>query len=147
MAFKEVVINGVTVRIHRMSAKTQHDIVNRFILPVMDFASEIEVEDGGGRTAALKGLLKGINKYLPPEKRDELLFNYLVSPEYVKVLAASMEVSFCQNGSIQCEALDGAKYIYQIAAVAFVFNFEDFFSGWDPILSEAMSIVNSKKST
>lgn len=147
MEFKDIVINGVTVRIHRLSAKTQHDIVNRYILPVMDFAGEIEVAYGGDRTAALKGLLKGINKYLPPEKRDELLFNYLVSPDYVKVSTSSIEVPFCQNGAIQCEALNGAKYIYQVAAVAFVFNFEDFFSGWDAILSDVMKTINSKKST
>lgn len=39
--FQDITVNGVTVRLYRLSAKQQHDIVNQYFFPITTQAGEL----------------------------------------------------------------------------------------------------------
>lgn len=131
MSEKDFVINDVQVRIKRLNAKEQHDIVNRFFFPITSSAAELLKTIGvnqENKIAIAASLFEAVNKYLPPEKRDELIFKHLL--KNVQVIVSGVGMDYCQpDGTIICEPLNNLKALYQIAFESLRLNFEDFFTG------------------
>lgn len=67
---KDIVINDVTIRLHRLSAKQQHDIVNRFFFPITTQATDlldVMQKQPDNKIAIAAVIMEAVNKYLPAE--------------------------------------------------------------------------------
>ena len=129
---KDIVINDVTIRLHRLSAKQQHDIVNRFFFPITTQATDllgVMQKQPDNKIAIAAVIMESVNKYLPADKRDELIFKHLMPS--VKIVAAGIEVDYCSpNGEIMSDAVNNLKVLYKITFEVLKFNFDDFFTDW-----------------
>lgn len=129
---KDITVKNITLRLHRLSAKQQHDIVNRFFFPITTQATDlldVMAKRPNDKFAIAAVIMTAVNKYLPAEKRDELIFKHLMPT--VKIVASGVEVPYCSEaGEIQCDALNDLKPLYTITYEALKYNFDDFFTGW-----------------
>lgn len=94
--FQDITVNGVTVRLYRLSAKQQHDIVNQYFFPITTQAGELVnviIKNPQNQIAIASAIAEAVNKFMPAEKRDELIFKHLMPS--VKVVAAGMEIEYC----------------------------------------------------
>lgn len=128
----DITVNGITVRLYRLSAKQQHDIVNQYFFPITTQAGELVnviIRNPQNQIAIASAIAEAVNKFMPANKRDELIFKHLMPS--VKVVAVGMEVDYCSiKGEITCEELNNIKSLYKITYEALKYNFEDFFTDW-----------------
>ena len=123
--FQDITVNGVTVRLYRLSAKQQHDIVNQYFFPITTQAGELVnviVRNPQNQIAIASAIAEAVNKFMPA-------FKHLMPS--VKVVAVGIEVEYCSTkGEITCEELNNIKSLYKITYEALKYNFEDFFTDW-----------------
>ena len=129
---KDITVNGVTVRLYRLSAKQQHDIVNQYFFPITTQANELVnviIKNPPNQMAIASAIAEAVNKFMPADRREKLTSKH--STPSVKVVAAGMEIEYCSHkGEITCEGLNNIKSLYKITYEALKYNFEDFFTDW-----------------
>lgn len=131
---KDIAVNGVTLRLTRLSVFEQHEIVSDF-LPALGgiiraFYSISQKKDGAMDQAS-EALREFLDK-VPRTTRDDILFNRLLGS--VKIVVAGTElplIGSTEKGGARCvmsDQIDDVSYLYEIALQVLVFNFERFFA-------------------
>ena len=130
---KEMTVNGVALRITRMSVFEQHEIVSDF-LPALGGivrAFYALANKNGDTIDQVSEALRDFLEKLPRKTRDDIIFNRLLGN--VKIVAAGTEIPLignAQGGGDRCvmsDQIDDVSYLYEIALSVLVFNFERFF--------------------
>lgn len=134
-ADKVLELNGVQIGIKKLDAFQQFDIVNRYLLPMFTKLNlDGSIFNGGVNLEVIYGILfkslSGLEQTLDADKREIVVFKYLLKPENVEIVANGVRVPFCVNKTIQCEPLNNAKALISVAIEAMRLNFEDFFTTW-----------------
>ena len=132
MKTKDIEVNGVKIRIHKMSPFEQMDLVNTFI-PTLSgviravFGSNVVASNAGAVADAMDAFVSKIDA----EKRKDVLFNHLLSPEIVSVVVDGVEMPLISDAktakTVMSDNLNDITYLLQIGVEVVRFNFERFF--------------------
>lgn len=130
MRTKDITINGVTLRLYKMSPFEQYELLNTFIPAlagvVRAFTGSKDMKDG--LADAIENFLSKVDH----ETRTKLIFNHLLADSSVKILYSGTTLPLiAREGKAQTvmnDDLDDVTYLLQIAVEVLKFNFERFFA-------------------
>lgn len=137
MNYKDIQINGVTLRLFKMSPFDQYDIINTLIPSLSGVLRAVASMRKGAGIAVdnAEGLALAVDEFLAkvsPERRRDLLFRHLLSPESVKIVVNGSELPLISDTgtakTVMNEQLNDITYLLQIGAEVLKFNFERFFA-------------------
>lgn len=132
MKTKDIEVNGVKIRIYKMSPFEQLDLVNTFVPALAGVLRAVSGgKDGASNAEAVADAVEAFVSKIDAEKRKDLLFNHLLSSESVKVVAGGVEMPLISDAktakTVMSDDLSDITYLLQIGGEVIRFNFERFF--------------------
>lgn len=126
---KDITVNGVNLRITRLNAFDQQDVLDLVAAPVLAALSAY-FSCPKGKGAMLEGVAT-LLKNLSATERHKVIFDYLLSDRSVRVVVNGAEMPLVGSDgaggrTVMQQSLDDIMLLYQIASEVFVFNFDRF---------------------
>lgn len=130
MKTKEIVINGVTLRLFKMDAFKQEELVD-LIAPVFaSFASSIKSDKKG--IELVGEILQQVLSALPLPKRHKLIFDTLLAPDYCRQVINGAEMPLIGKAdnvqTVMNDNLNDYADLLEIAYESLKFNLANFFT-------------------
>lgn len=144
MLTKDIQVNGVDLRLYKLSVFTQEKVINKLTKLIVPFFALAKAKDKNMGEALSQAFTQALNDFTEQE-RHELLFDILLSDKSVKLVVNGTEMPLIGNsGGVKCvmsDKLDDISDLYEIAGEVFIFNFKRFF---DKVQNSLKSINPSK---
>lgn len=130
MLTKDIQINGVDLRLYKLSVFTQEKVINKLTKLLAPMFALTKANKKNMGEALSQALTQALNDFTEQE-RHELLFDILLSDKSVKLVVNGAEMPLIGNsGGVKCvmsDKLDDISDLYEIAGEVFIFNFKRFF--------------------
>lgn len=144
MLTKDIQVNGVDLRLYKLSVFTQEKVINKLTKLIAPFFALAKAKDKNMGEALSQAFTQALNDFTEQE-RHELLFDILLSDKSVKIVVNGAEMPLIgTSGGVKCvmsDKLDDISDLYEIAGEVFIFNFKRFF---DKVQNSLKSINPSK---
>lgn len=128
---KTITVEGVQIRITRMNAFEQNDVLELMAGP-MASAMKAVVSAPNEKIGTLEAIGRFIQE-MPADARRRVLFDYLLSPRSVQVVSGGATLPLIGDDGhgqrvVMQSALDDILSLYEIAGQVVAFNFQRFIS-------------------
>jgi hypothetical protein len=136
---KDITVNGVKLRLKKLGAFKQQEVFDKYLFPVIGCIGD-SYKAGLDNAEILAKLPSLVQEKLPPAERKALIFDVLLSPDCVKLVAEGIELDLITNvngvRSFNSQALDDIAFVWQIAIESFKFNYSNLFTSAQTFLAQ-----------
>lgn len=133
---KDIEVNGVQLRLYKMSPFDQLDLLNTFLPALSGVLRAVSgvTKSTKDRAQNIESIASAVDSFLvkvDPQTRKDLLFKHLLSPKSVKIVISGTELPIVSETkdarAIMSDELNDITYLLQIGGEVLRFNFERFF--------------------
>lgn len=131
MKTKDIEVNGVKLRLYKLDAFEQLDLVNTFIPAMSCVLRAVAAGKTGDKNEGIADAVDAFISKIDASARKDLLFNHLLAPHSVKIVTGGVELPLIGEvktaRTVMSDDLSDITYLLQIAAEVLMFNFARFF--------------------